>query len=328
MHPFFFVLFIGVVFASSLDVSVFEPSKTNQAQMTLMVVCGMHAREGNYTSRVCQSIIHSLGAQRLASNYRVRVVVIPMANPEGFAIASADENSSCWRGNANGVDLNRNFPLVLSALEPPALPPTHPEYPGKHPLSEWETQELDRLLRLYKPDMLISVHSGTLAIFPPYDYTQDKPPTYHRLVQVGKWIRDSMCPDCFVGRSSQYLGYRAYGTMTDYAYTTLDVPLVYTLEVYKGASMEEQEIELTPTVCKKMFTPPCKGEDSQLWLPLFERIYESTSELIEQMVTTPPPSSKNNSHTSAFQNQLPLAFFVPSGFLLFSQSFLVVAKKY
>ena len=57
-----------------------------------------------------------------------KVIIIPVVNPDGFI-----RNS---RFNANGVDLNRNFPPTGSASQP-------------------ETQALMNLMENYKPIFLI-----------------------------------------------------------------------------------------------------------------------------------------------------------------------------
>lgn len=69
--------------------------------------------------------------------------VVPTVNPDGVA---ADT-----RGNAHGVDLNRNFPFgwrPLSGLE----------YSGTHSLSEPESQAAWRLIRWLHPDLTIWFH--------------------------------------------------------------------------------------------------------------------------------------------------------------------------
>lgn len=70
-----------------------------------------------------------------------RVVVIPVANPDGYAQRK--------RTNARGVDLNRNFPAgnrVERSLHGPAA------------LSEPESRALMRALRAYAPDRVLSLH--------------------------------------------------------------------------------------------------------------------------------------------------------------------------
>jgi protein MpaA len=69
--------------------------------------------------------------------------VVPTINPDGVA---ADR-----RGNAHGVDLNRNFSYDWAPL-------TGGEYSGTGPLSEPESRAAQRLIRRVEPDVTIWFH--------------------------------------------------------------------------------------------------------------------------------------------------------------------------
>lgn len=69
--------------------------------------------------------------------------VVPTLNPDGVA---ADT-----RGNAHGVDLNRNFPFAWRPLG-------GGEYSGPHALSEPESRAARRLILKLKPDLTIWFH--------------------------------------------------------------------------------------------------------------------------------------------------------------------------
>jgi|GEM_PF-1834980 len=70
-----------------------------------------------------------------------RVVLMPLTNPDGMAAQT--------RGNVNGVDLNRNYPA--QNFQPS---PKH----GPAPLSEPESKAIDRALREYRPNRIVSIH--------------------------------------------------------------------------------------------------------------------------------------------------------------------------
>jgi murein peptide amidase A len=74
---------------------------------------------------------------------RVALWVVPTLNPDGLAAGT--------RGNARGVDLNRNFPFDWQPLD--GL-----EFSGTGPLSEPESRAAARLTRRLRPDLTIWFH--------------------------------------------------------------------------------------------------------------------------------------------------------------------------
>ena len=80
------------------------------------------------------------------SKIKNRLLIIPCLNPDGKSINK--------RQNANGVDLNRNFPTKNWKLT------DNPEYfGGNSPASETETQFMIEVLANYKIDAILSIHA-------------------------------------------------------------------------------------------------------------------------------------------------------------------------
>jgi hypothetical protein len=84
--------------------------------------------------------------------------VVPVLNPDGLGQRPAQ------RTNANGVDLNRNFPSPDWSVEAPAYwirrTFSNPRrYPGLSPLSEPESRWLAAEIRRFQPDVIVAVHA-------------------------------------------------------------------------------------------------------------------------------------------------------------------------
>ncbi|MCR9165472.1 MAG: M14 family metallopeptidase [Nannocystaceae bacterium] len=99
--------------------------------------------------------------------------VIPCLNPDGYVQTWARGGEgplSTLRTNANGVDLNRNFPRPADS--PSWLPgagstrPGDATYRGAHPLSEPETAQLDALLAQQKFSASANLHSFMGTVIP------------------------------------------------------------------------------------------------------------------------------------------------------------------
>ena len=84
--------------------------------------------------------------------------VVPVVNPDGLLAPKPK------RVNANGVDLNRNFPTPGWLKDAPRYwakeTGSDPRrFPGKAPLSEPESRWVNQEMERFKPDVIISVHA-------------------------------------------------------------------------------------------------------------------------------------------------------------------------
>jgi len=149
------------------------------ARVRVLVVGAMHGDELSSSALALQWIeqAHSTG-----SNVQWRF--IPMLNPDGvFAKPSR-------RTNANGVDLNRNFPTPNWKREAAHYWEHRTRrdprrWPGPQALSEPESRYLNDQMRTFKPHLIVSIHApyGLLD----YDGPSTPPPKLGRLYldQVG-----------------------------------------------------------------------------------------------------------------------------------------------
>ncbi len=102
----------------------------------VLVIGAIHGNEAA-GMRITRRLI-ALGAPKGAE-----LLIVPTINPDGVAART--------RGNAHGVDLNRNFPFDWRPL-------TGGEYSGPGPLSEPESRTARRLILRERPDVTIWFH--------------------------------------------------------------------------------------------------------------------------------------------------------------------------
>ncbi len=122
---------------------------------TLLVFAGIHGEEAETTLALSRAL-------RQLTEPSSHCAVVLAANPDGLQRGT--------RGNARGVDLNRNFPTV--DWQPAAV--THRSTlddpsdvllsPGSEPASEPETRALIALIEELKPEAAIALHAPLACI--------------------------------------------------------------------------------------------------------------------------------------------------------------------
>jgi protein MpaA len=121
-------------------------------------VAGIHGEESETTFLLSRTLRHF--AEPLPN-----IAFILCANPDGVSLGT--------RGNANGVDLNRNFPtanwsakttLSKATLESERITELST---GKSPCSEAETKSLLKLIRKLEPTEILSIHSPLACVDAP-----------------------------------------------------------------------------------------------------------------------------------------------------------------
>ncbi len=112
---------------------------------TILIVAGIHGNEPESVifARALLDALRAPGFKPLAQE----IVIVPLLNPDGRALKT--------RKNANGVDLNRNFPSEDFVVGDPRSN----YYGGKSPASEPETLYLLELVDGFKPDLLLILHT-------------------------------------------------------------------------------------------------------------------------------------------------------------------------
>jgi len=169
----------AVLGAVSLEyyVSLAEDSKSKP---TIFIVAGQHAREWN-AIEIAQTYVANWTA---AGNPDANVVVVPVANPSGYNISKTVKRMQ--RGNASGVDLNRNFDAHFKQS-----PPTYdkPWSSGPCAGSEPETKLLLGVFERYPPTVVLNLHCYGRLIVVPHGWTTDLCPEYPFMYQCASKLQ-------------------------------------------------------------------------------------------------------------------------------------------
>jgi hypothetical protein len=161
----------GEAYGTSVDGAPLWKVAVGAEGPVVMVVAGLHAME-HVGTLAALGLAERVARGEAAPGWRQRrLVVAPMANPDGFRAvlaARAEGGKRFRRTNARGVDLNRNFAAHwddrhwLTRLLPSVFAP------GAGPLSEPETAALDALAASVRPSVVLSLHAFGEWIYLPW----------------------------------------------------------------------------------------------------------------------------------------------------------------
>ena len=135
----------------------------------LLVFAAIHGEEAETTTALSKAL-------RQLAEPSPHCAVVLAANPDGLIRGT--------RGNARGVDLNRNFPTRYSQSDPVLhrstldAPRDVALSPGDSPGSEPETQALILLIRELEPEAVVALHAPLACIDDPNDS------------ELGRWIAE------------------------------------------------------------------------------------------------------------------------------------------
>lgn len=176
-----------------------------------------------------------------------KIVVVPVANPDGRVIAEAGfyqrKNTNNTNGgscsvpptitNQFGIDLNRNSNFKWGTINPPSEPRCGQTYPGPSAASEPEIIALENLVRSLFPDqrgpldtdaapltatgMFLTLHSYSNLVLWPWGWTSQASPNNTSFTYMGTKFAsyNNFTPEQSVGL------YPTSGTTDDWAYGEL-----------------------------------------------------------------------------------------------------------
>lgn len=155
---------------SPILIKTYPPLEQREPLGKVLLVGGLHGDEYSSVSVVFKWM--NILNQHHSGLFHWRIA--PLVNPDGLL---QDESR---RMNANGVDLNRNFPAPdwQSQTEDYWVNETQRNprrYPGTAPLSEPETRWLAEEIERFEPDVIVSVHAPYGVV----DYDGPRNGPYH-----------------------------------------------------------------------------------------------------------------------------------------------------
>ena len=220
-----------------------------EAENKILITASIHAREymsSQLVMRMLEEYVLNFDVLQLdGCTYRqsfdsVCFYILPMINPDGVSISqfgvdgATQELTKNWlqcfnsrnkltqiKANANGVDLNRNFPIGFGQGPKVSNTPNLSYYPGSNAFSEVETQALGVLLNENNFVTCINYHSMGNVIY--YGASTNSP-------EVAEGCKNMACMvQSINGYRKEYCG-SAIGSFADYFGTVEAAPSV-TIEV-------------------------------------------------------------------------------------------------
>lgn len=133
-----------------------RPTQEEAGDFRVLVMGGIHGDEYSSIS-ILFKWLALFSPQKLEGDFHWRFA--PLVNPDGLL-----DGSQAKRQNANGVDLNRNFPSRdwndAAALYWQESTGSNPRrFPGNGPGSEPEVQWVVQQIEEFQPDVIVSVHA-------------------------------------------------------------------------------------------------------------------------------------------------------------------------
>lgn len=203
------------------------------APRQILVHASIHGRE-YYVTPLVMKMAEYYAANEKELLATTCFTIVPMANPDGVAIAQSgvmaapDANYQAflgfighfgaWKSNANGVDVNRNFPVGWGLAETRMMSNSYAYYEGMAPSSEVETMVLEQLLAENSFDCYLAYHMrGNLIYF----YAPTCSPEMFAMSQL---IATTVHNSTGYGIDVDLTDTHPNGSFADYAQITCGVP--------------------------------------------------------------------------------------------------------
>ncbi len=174
---------------SLLAVRIRIPGPSEEKNRTpVFIHCGIHGNEMIAIEHCYDIMIQSLTNIELYPFLnQIDLWVLPVANPDGL-YRHWYEDINQGRKNANGVDLNRNFPFKWGSEIPFASSsnPSHHQFRGFSPASEPEVQAILKLFERERFTFSMSIHCYANSILVPYSIPETRNPEPNLAEEIAK----------------------------------------------------------------------------------------------------------------------------------------------
>ncbi|HMV66786.1 MAG TPA: M14 family metallopeptidase [Myxococcota bacterium] len=196
-----------------------QVAATGEEERKVLIFAGIHALEWISTEVAAATLRALLDHPREHTS----VTVVPLLNPDGRAKVEADlaaDRARYRRGNAAGVDLNRDFAVNHDAtsLWRRVLPGYHASSPA--PLSQPETRALDALADRERFDRAASLHAFGGFFYFPWSGRWERPDDWGRFMALGRAMEEAQGVHAYRTRQLSRWGFffRAQGSEIDHLY--------------------------------------------------------------------------------------------------------------
>lgn len=152
-----------VILGTSTQGRPIEAYRYGNGESSRAILAGIHGGYEWNTVELAEALVSHLHDNPQEVPMEVSLWIVPVVNPDGLALGRGNPG----RANANGVDLNRNFPAFWKADWPrQGCWDSLPIGAGDDPASEPETLALMSFLWREHVEALVSYHSAALGLFP------------------------------------------------------------------------------------------------------------------------------------------------------------------
>ncbi|XP_037933092.1 carboxypeptidase B [Teleopsis dalmanni] len=219
-----------------------EDSGNMKNRDIIFIEGGTHAREW-ITISVALNCIYQLTERNTTQRdvlRKLRFFIIPVVNPDGYEYSRT--KNVRWRKNRRpqenhrviGIDCNRNYDVDW---ENGNAHKSRCTFKGDKPFSEPETRAVRNIMTKLANEivLVLSLHSYAQSIMYPWGYTKKLPPNNSKLMEVAQAghiaIRRHNGRRYKIGNISHCIKHTIPGSIIDYAFGLLKIPLAIVVEL-------------------------------------------------------------------------------------------------